>query len=72
MIDLNGDGLPDKLFVRKKPGSNDQELYYRPNLSGSVSGDLFGTELKVEGIDLFHKEKSKTVNFGWKQTRWVA
>jgi len=38
MIDINGDGLPDKLFL--DAGSNG--LYYRPNLSGTTGKTGFG------------------------------
>jgi RHS repeat-associated protein len=58
MIDLNGDGLPDKVFVK------DNAIRYRPNLSGPGGKPVFGELKPVRGITAFHKEKSKTVSGG--------
>jgi len=54
MIDMNGDGLPDKLFL--DAGSN--SLYYRPNLSGTTGGTGFGDRIAITGINVFQKDKT--------------
>ena len=54
MIDMNGDGLPDKLFL--DGGSN--SLYYRPNLSGTTGNIGFGDKIAISGINVFQKDKT--------------
>jgi len=63
MIDINGDGLPDKVFLLEGSG-NQMEMFYRPNLSKVEGKPLFGERRPVTGISAFHQEKSKTVNGG--------
>ncbi|MCX2739501.1 SpvB/TcaC N-terminal domain-containing protein [Pontibacter anaerobius] len=58
MIDINGDGLPDKVFVKE------DGIRYRPNLSGPAGQPAFGELKPVLGINAFHKERSKTVGGG--------
>jgi RHS repeat-associated protein len=58
MIDVNGDGLQDKLFLIG------EQLVYRPNKSGTSTNQAFGDTIHIKGINLFHKEKSKTFNIG--------
>jgi RHS repeat-associated protein len=60
MIDINGDGLPDKLFY---DGSSDA-LYYRPNLSGTTGKTSFGDRLAINGINVFQKDKSSGYTVG--------
>ncbi len=62
MIDINGDGLPDKVFMNRKG----DKMYYRPNQSGSTGNTVFGAkrEVTLNGTNNFYKEKSKTLNFG--------
>ncbi|WP_431216254.1 SpvB/TcaC N-terminal domain-containing protein [Puia sp. P3] len=54
MIDMNGDGLPDKLFL--DAGSN--TLYYRPNQSGATDKTGFGDKIAISGINVFQKDKT--------------
>jgi len=54
MIDVNGDGLPDKLFL--DGGSN--TLYYRPNQSGVTGKTGFGDKIAISGINVFQKDKT--------------
>jgi hypothetical protein len=54
MVDINGDGLPDKVF---KKGSH---LYFRPNLGGAG----FGDQTPIIGIDEFSKSVSKSHDVG--------
>ncbi|GHT17488.1 hypothetical protein FACS189429_1680 [Bacteroidia bacterium] len=59
LIDLNGDGLADKVF--KWFGS----LYYRPNIT--LAGDTvirYGQPLPVQGINDFSKGSSNSYNYG--------
>jgi RHS repeat-associated protein len=56
LIDINGDGLPDKLF--KKGG----QLFYRPN-AGRVSRQ-FGGARPVTGVSNFSSSRSKTSSRG--------
>lgn len=52
MIDINGDGLPDKVF--KKGGG----VFYRPNLG--LQGHRFGDVHTILGISSFNVGKSST------------
>ena len=60
MIDINGDGLPDKLFL--DAGGN--TLFYRPNLSGTSGKTGFGEKIAITGINVFQKEKSTGYTVG--------
>ncbi|HLZ86385.1 MAG TPA: SpvB/TcaC N-terminal domain-containing protein, partial [Puia sp.] len=60
MVDINGDGLPDKLFY---DGASDA-LYYRPNLSGATGKTSFGDRLAINGINVFQKDKSSGYTVG--------
>ncbi len=60
MIDINGDGLPDKLFL--DAGSN--SLYYRPNLSGTTGKTGFGDKIAIDGINVFQKDKTTGYTVG--------
>lgn len=57
LIDINGDGLPDKVF--KKDGA----VYYRPNLLSYPSEQMFGDKKLVAGIN--NISISKFSGFGW-------
>lgn len=57
LTDINSDGLPDKVF--KKDGG----IYYRPNLLGYPSEEMFGEKKLLAGINDF--SISKTSGFGW-------
>lgn len=60
-VDLNGDGLPDKVY--RKDGA----LFYRPQLRTSQSGEiLYGDAIKVVGISSFATTKSSTNSGGGK------
>ena len=60
-VDLNGDGLPDKVY--RKDGA----LYYRPQIRTSESGEvLYGDAIKVVGISSFATTKSSTNSGGGK------
>ncbi|CAA9225514.1 MAG: Enoyl-CoA hydratase [uncultured Cytophagales bacterium] len=60
LIDINGDALPDKVFVKNNGMS------YRANLSKPGGIPAFSDTLRsISGnINAFHKEKSKTVSGG--------
>ncbi|HUZ01157.1 MAG TPA: SpvB/TcaC N-terminal domain-containing protein [Thermomicrobiaceae bacterium] len=60
MIDINGDGLPDKVF------ESDGTIYYRLNQSapGSTSSTTFGTAEPVTGLDTLGQQSSDTVAVG--------
>jgi RHS repeat-associated protein len=57
LTDLNGDGLPDKVYKR---GSR---IYYRPNLLGFPSEEMFGEERFIDGVQNF--SIGKTTGFSW-------
>lgn len=61
LVDINGDGLPDKVY---RDGST---LYYRPQLSNS-SGKVttYGEPIKINGIRNFSTAKSTTNSGGAK------
>jgi len=56
LIDLNGDGLPDKVYKK------DNGIYYRPNLLSYPGEEMFGEKKLVAGIDNF--SISKTTGWG--------
>jgi RHS repeat-associated protein len=61
MMDMNGDGLQDKIF------SQGGTLYYRANLLAKTGRQEFSTqksEITGSGIDGFYRDKSKTVSIG--------
>ncbi|GHV15304.1 hypothetical protein FACS1894169_06270 [Bacteroidia bacterium] len=58
LIDINGDGLPDKVYQRGNT------VYYRPNISQTSDTDIkYGEEIKVQGISRF-MESTSTTNGG--------
>ncbi|MDR0799441.1 MAG: type IV secretion protein Rhs, partial [Dysgonamonadaceae bacterium] len=59
LVDINGDGLPDKVF--QKGGT----LYYRPNISQSATGEVkYGQAILIQGIREFSRSKSSSVSYG--------
>ena len=51
-VDIDGDGLPDKLF---KQGN---KLFYRKNMSADGKDLLFGKELRIRGVNSFSEGNS--------------
>ena len=65
MVDLNGDGTPDKLFKEKG------QLFYRPNLIGQgVEG--FGEKTRILGITDFTLSKTRSITVGGEVHAGVA
>ena len=63
LVDINGDGLPDKVF--RKGGA----LYYRPQIPTSPKGEvLYGDDARIVGVSSFSKITSSTHNGGAKAT----
>ncbi len=58
MIDLDGDGLADKVF------KNDGVVYYRKQYKTSEYTLSFGDPIPIEGISDFLKENSSTTTWG--------
>ena len=58
LVDINGDGLPDKVF--KKNGT----LFYRPNESGPDGQLRFGDIRPITGITDFDKGSATTIEGG--------
>jgi RHS repeat-associated protein len=54
LVDINGDGLADKVF------SESGNIYYRPNLGNNS----FGDKLEVHGISKISLVKSSSTSFG--------
>ena len=62
-IDINGDGLPDRVF-RSRNGLN-YYLYYQPNLMGNENANRnFGDPIMIENISRFSKVKSSSTTVG--------
>ena len=58
-VDLNGDGLPDKVY---RDGGT---LYYRPQLRNGDTGEVvYGEPIKVRGITSFSSSSSNTYSGG--------
>ena len=51
-VDIDGDGLPDKLFKRGN------ELFYRKNMSADGKDLLFGKKLRIPGVNSFSEGNS--------------
>ena len=63
LVDINGDGLPDKVF--RKGGA----LYYRPQIPTSHNSEvLYGEDVRIVGVSGFSKITSSTHNGGAKAT----
>ncbi|MEH0152860.1 SpvB/TcaC N-terminal domain-containing protein [Limibacter armeniacum] len=59
MLDINGDGLPDKVTVK------DGKAEYYPNISKLEGSEEFGAPIPINGLRRFYKEKSKTSRKGF-------
>nr|WP_321232910.1 SpvB/TcaC N-terminal domain-containing protein [uncultured Psychroserpens sp.] len=58
LIDINGDGLSDKVF------KENNGLYFRPNSSGPDGETTFGEKKPILGISDFEKGDSNTFDIG--------
>jgi hypothetical protein len=58
MADMNGDGLPDKVF--KGSGA----FYYRPNLSGPNGTAQFGAPVTLPTLPALSREQTTSTTFG--------
>ncbi|MDQ6528091.1 SpvB/TcaC N-terminal domain-containing protein [Flavobacterium sp. LHD-85] len=54
LVDINGDGLADKVF------SDSGRIYYRPNLGSNT----FGERLEINGISTISLTKSSALSYG--------
>ncbi len=59
LVDINGDGLPDKIFRQ------DDALWYRPNLADSDGNTGFGTRRPIVGIQQFSSIKTSITSIGF-------
>ena len=57
-IDLNGDGLPDKVYKKNN------KVYYRPNLLSYPNENIFGDEKFVNGISRISYSKTRGFSGG--------
>ncbi|MDL2303499.1 type IV secretion protein Rhs, partial [Dysgonomonas sp. OttesenSCG-928-D17] len=62
LIDINGDGIPDKVFVQ------DGGMHYRP---GSSLGE-FGEAIEIRGASQFSSSYTNTTSFGAKVSAFKA
>lgn len=59
LVDINGDGLPDKVFRESNA------LYYRANLSGKwQASTAFGEKRTIQGVREFSQSKTKSTTLG--------
>jgi RHS repeat-associated protein len=58
MADMDGDGLPDKVF------KGDDGFYYRKNLSGPHGSNIFGDRVPLAGLTAISKERTTSLTFG--------
>jgi RHS repeat-associated protein len=59
MIDINGDGLTDKVMA------DDNGFRYRANLSREGAPRFSEQEIEIQNVGVFFKDKSKTTNLGF-------
>lgn len=64
LVDINGDGLPDKVFKDLGLLGINNGLYFRPNESGPDGTTAFGEPQPIIGINNFSKGKSTTFDIG--------
>ena len=58
LVDINGDGLPDKVFIQES------SLYYRPNISkNQIEGEKFGDKVRIIGMNRFSYSESKVSSY---------
>ncbi len=62
LMDLNGDRLPDKIFV------NDDKMYYRPQLKDNSFGEVY----EISGGGVFNKTKSNSHTGGFSATAYAT
>ncbi len=60
LIDINGDGRPDKLMKR----DGDSKTYYRPQLVDKRGELYYGAPIEIIGLNDFHLEESITNSYG--------
>jgi RHS repeat-associated protein len=60
LLDLNGDGLPDKVYRRNQDGA----VYLRLNQSGPTSTTTFGPPIPLPTLPVLSQESSMTWSFG--------
>ncbi|MCK4540770.1 MAG: hypothetical protein KAU17_00900, partial [Spirochaetales bacterium] len=63
MVDINGDGLPDKVY---RANDTSYTYYYRPNISTDAGGELFGQAYMINfpgGVDL-NRDSSLSFTLG--------
>ncbi len=58
-VDINGDGLPDKVFKEANA------LWYRRNLAGNNGNTGFGPKRPISGIQQFSTIKTSITSFGF-------
>ena len=58
LVDLNGDGLPDKVF------EDGGTFFFRPNLSGPGGGTVFGPMVALPTLTAISEETSDTITGG--------
>jgi RHS repeat-associated protein len=66
LIDINGDGLPDKVFRK------DDVIYYRPNQSGPNGNTVFGEPIAIHTLNAISKEHSDTSTLGFESYPCIA
>ncbi|HYH04339.1 MAG TPA: sugar-binding protein, partial [Bacillota bacterium] len=66
LIDINGDGLPDRVFE----GSDG--VYYQPNQSGATGSFLFGTVEKITGLPSMPRESASSTTKGFEAYLGIA
>ncbi len=66
MVDINGDGLADKVF------EDGNALYFRPNLSGPDGTVVFGDRSQIIGVDQFSRSITNTTSGGFEAHPLIA
>lgn len=65
LIDINGDGLLDKVSKIVKVPFLESALYFRPNITTSKDSiQQFGDPIKIEGAELFSVTNSNSTSYG--------
>ncbi len=65
LIDINGDGLPDKVSKIVKIPFVESALYFRPNITTTSDAvPQFGEPIKIEGAELFSLTNTNSTSLG--------
>ena len=64
LIDINGDGLPDKVMLKGDDDFSKKKMVYRPQIKHPDGTISYGEEKKIEGVNKFLRDKGHNFSLG--------